>query len=227
MSEETSASGVNIMAILEQAGCIYDDGHFVLTSGKHSAGYINFDPILPDVYLVDKITRQLVQPFLADGFNTIAAPATGGIVLATLAALYVTKAPTLQNANLVWADKDGDDFVFKRSGFAARLKNRRVLVVDDIISNGTSVGKVCRAAEALGATIVGVGALCTTGNVNRHTLHVPRFACLGGRDFPSVVASKCTLCRAGEPIVEDIGHGAKYKAEHPDYAGGYIALSAA
>jgi hypothetical protein len=47
---------------------------------------------------------------------------------------------------------------------------------------------------------------------------------LASVSFAAVDPDECALCQKEVPIVEDIGHGADYKAEHPDYAGGYVKL---
>ncbi|MGH7866945.1 MAG: phosphoribosyltransferase family protein [Candidatus Dormibacteraceae bacterium] len=162
------------------------------------------------------------MPFQGE-FDTVTAPAVGGVVLSVLSALAAGKNGVPIAA--VWAEKRGEGFVFDRMGFAEQLTGKRVLVLEDFLTTGGSVLKVCRAAAALGAKLVGVSVICNRGGVTAAQLGVPRLEALAAIDFSSVPPEECELCRDRVPIVQDIGHGDSYKAEHPDYPGGYIKLA--
>lgn len=209
---------------LDKAGAVLLDRHFVYKSGKHGPGYINMDPVFPNTGLMWQIGTHLWMPF-AGQFDVIAAPAVGGIVLAIAAAFTLHYEVDIGSGgpivSAVWADKQGDDFVFERAGFAERLYGKRVLVVEDLLTTGDSVSKVCRAAELLGAETVGVSAIVNRGGVTAEQLNVPRLESLASVSFDAVLETHCDLCAKQVPIVEDIGHGAEYKLAHPDYLGGY------
>jgi orotate phosphoribosyltransferase len=210
---------MDVLQELNRVGAVLLDKHFVYKSGKHGSGYINMDPLLPDVTLVSSLCAELVRPFEGE-FQTVASPATGGVVLAFASAMQT---PGRRPA-AVWADKDGDYFIFERAGFIDHLAGKRVLVVEDLLTTGGSVFKVCREAKRLGAEVIGVSAICNRGRVTAQQLGVPRLECLVTVDFEAVDPDQCKLCKAGVPIALDIGHGAEYKSEHPDYLGGYIKL---
>lgn len=209
---------MDILQELETAGAVLLDRHFVYKSGKHGSGYINMDPIFPNIQLMWEIGRALWLPFTESYPKIVAAPATGGIALAYAAAF------SRLAVAVVWADKVGANFAFERAGFADRLKGKHVLVVEDLLTTGGSVAKVCRQAERHGATIIGVSAIVNRGGVTAEQLGVPRLKSLARVNFSAVEPDACELCQQGIPIVEDIGHGLAYKAEHPDYEGGYIKL---
>jgi orotate phosphoribosyltransferase len=124
----------------------------------------------------------------------------------------------------LWADKEDDDFAFKRAGFTSQLTDKRVLVVEDLLTTGSSVRKVCRQAERYGADIVGVSVVCNRGGVTASDLGVRRLAAIANVNFEKFDPDACPLCEQQIPIVEDIGHGDKYKLEHPDYPGSYVKL---
>ena len=210
---------MNVLEELEKIGAVFTNKHFVYTSGKHGTGYINIDMMFPYTALVADICAQLTKPFEGE-FDTVAAPATGGIVLAVLAARESGK-------NGVWADKDGSGgFAFERAGFTAQVQDKKVLVVEDLLTTGGSVEKVCREIEKAGGTVVGVSVVCNRGGVTAETLHVPRLEALANVSFDSYEPDACVACKADFPIVENMGHGDDYKKEHPDYAGGYVKLQA-
>jgi orotate phosphoribosyltransferase len=209
---------LDVLAELDRVGAILLDRHFVYKSGKHGSGYINMDPLFPDVALVSAICAELVRPFAGE-FDTVASPATGGVVLAFAAASQAGS-----DVAAVWADKSEQGFAFERAGFAQHLTGKRVLVVEDLLTTGGSVIGVCREVERHGGTLVGVSAICNRGGVTAARLGVPRLEALATVSFEAVAAQECPLCAARVPIVEDIGHGAEYKAQHPDHPGGYVTL---
>lgn len=182
------------------------------------------DPIFAQPNLMVELGRQLThQPDVA--FDVIVSPAVGGVALAQAASFAMLERHNERRPG-IWADKDGDGFVFDRLGFAPLLDGKRVLVVEDLLTTGGSVIKVCRAAEACNATIVAVSAVCNRGGVTAEDLGVPLLCSLAEVNFEAVDADNCPHCAAGEPIVVDaaLGHGAAYRADHPNYAGGFAEL---
>jgi orotate phosphoribosyltransferase len=223
-------SGLDPMDELDRAGAVLVDRHFVYASRKHGPNYINMDPLYPRVQLMMELVSRLAEPFLTEGFDTIASPATGGTALAayTGARLFMSLMHQdlygMDKVSVVWADKEGDDFHFTRGGFVDHLRGKRVLIVEDLLTTGGSVEKVCREVEKHGGTIVGVSAICNRGGVTAEQLGVPRLRSLAAVNFESFQREDCERCAAGVPIVEDIGHGADFKADYPGYPGGYVKL---
>jgi orotate phosphoribosyltransferase len=211
------ANEVKVLAELETIGAVFTEKHFVYTSGKHGSGYINMDMMFPHTELVAEICKELAEPF-AGGFDTVVAPATGGIVLAVLTARETgTKG--------VWADKGGESgFWFERAGFVQQVAGKRVLVVEDLLTTGGSVEKVCREVDKVGGVVVGVSVVCNRGGVTAEMLGVPSLHALAEVSFTASDPADCPQCQANVAIVEDMGHGDEYKKEHPDYAGGYVKL---
>lgn len=91
---------MDVLKELDRVGAVLLDRHFVYKSKKHGSGYINMDPLFPDVGLVSSICAQLVQPFEGE-FDTVASPATGGVVLAFASAMQTPG----RRPSAVWADK--------------------------------------------------------------------------------------------------------------------------
>lgn len=228
-TEATNAMYEAIVAAMVEQDLRRLDGimsgrHFVYKSWKHGDAYVNYDPAFPHLQLVRSHCVQLVTPFLGE-FDTIVAPATGGIVLGTLCGEIANEQG--HDVLVTWADKHGDDFVLERDGAIQAVQGKRVLVVDDTMTNANergSVYKLCRLIEAHGGTVVGVSLICNRCNGTAEQLQVPLLKALMSFDFVSYEADQCPHCLQNLPIVEDIGHGAEFKQENPDYAGGYTKL---
>jgi orotate phosphoribosyltransferase len=213
---------MDVLQELESARAVLTDRHFVYKSGKHGSGYINMDMVFPNLSVTRRLCELLAEPFRGAGIEVVAAPAVGGVVVAALTALALDGPDP--GVAAVWADKRGDGFAFERAGFADRVAGRAVLVVEDLLTTGGSVSKVCRLVEESGGVVRGVSVVCNRGGVTAGQLGVPRLESLASVDFEAVDESECALCADAVPIVEDVGHGAEFKAGHPDYAGGYVRL---
>jgi orotate phosphoribosyltransferase len=213
---------IDVLKELERLGAIIENRHFVYTSGKHGSAYINSDPMFPDVAVVAEIADRLVAPY-AGRVDTVVAPATGGIVLSVQAGLAFHRRG--ESVASVWADKSDGGFVFERAGFGRHIEGKRVLVVEDLLNTGGSVEKTCRLVEASGGTLVGASVVCNRGTSTAASLGVPELTTLATVKMDVYEADTCPLCADRQPIVNDLAHGDKFEAAHPDYAGGYISLS--
>ena len=214
---------------LEDIGCIYS-GHFVGVSTKHLAGYCNIDPLLPNVTLVKQLIKQITDQFKNDGVQTVASPAIGAIPFSHWGAHYLMEAKGGEIAG-VWADKVSGsasrEFIFEREGFAKAIEGKKVLILEDMINQMVSIKAMIKTVRDAGGEIVGVGSVAANRGVSAEELDVPKFVKLCSVEYDTWTAEDCVingLCAKGQPIVEDIGHGDKYKETHPDYAGGYIKL---
>ncbi len=218
---------LDIASRLEEAGAVYTDKHFVYKSKKHGNGYINPDPLFPDIELLWQLGVELWGPF-AGRFDTVATPATGGIALAYATAYTLRYEVDVGSGGpataVVWADKDGDDFVFERAGFLDQIRGKQVLVVEDLLTTGGSVAKVVHEVERNGGEVIGVSAVCNRGGVTADDLGVHQLESLMAVSFEAIPREDCPLCADQVPIVEDIGHGSDFKSENPNYEGGYIKL---
>ena len=216
---------------LEAKGCIYS-GHFVGVSTKHLSGYCNIDPLLPHAGLVGELIEKLVNEFKDSGVETVAAPAVGAIPFAHWGAHHLMK---LNGGEVygVWADKVADaptrEFVFEREGFAKLVKGKKILVLEDMINQMTSIRAMIKTVRAAGGKIVGVGAVAANKGVDAKALGVSKFVKLCSVEYDAWTAEDCAktgLCAQGVPIVIDIGHGDDFQKANPSYAGGYINLLA-
>lgn len=211
----------DILAELAAAGAIVTGRHFVYTSGKHGANYINMDLLLPDAKRMFELCELLAMPF-RDQFDTVAAPAVGGVVLAELTALAATTPQRRPAA--VWADKTPNGFAFQRTGFSRHLTRRRVLVVEDLLTTGGSLAAVVAGVRLVGGDVIGASVICNRGQVSPQTVGVERLVALSEVQFDVYEVESCPMCRDGVPIVEDIGHGADYRNRMPEYVGGFVSI---
>lgn len=220
---------MDVFKELESIGCIYS-GHFVGVSTKHLSGYCNIDPLLPHVSLVSKFIKQLTDEFRDAGVETVASPAVGAIPFSHWGAHFLMQ-ETDSEVFGVWADKVSGaaqrEFVFEREGFAAAVKGKKVLILEDMINQMTSIKAMIKTVRDAGGIVVGVGSVAANRGVTAEALDVPKYIKLCSVEYEAWDADDCKregLCAKKEPIVEDIGHGDDFKKMNPDYEGGFVRL---
>jgi len=180
----------DVLEIFRSAGAI-KEGHFLLASGLHSPVYWEKFRILQHPSLTEKLCRLIVNHFKNHRIDVVAGPTTGGIILAfeTARQLGVTG---------IFAEKVGDERVFRRDFQIA--PGEHVLIVDDIVTTGSSVRETISAVSKLGGIIIGIGVLVDRSEKNLD-FQLPFFSCLRA---PTIAypPEECPLCAARVPLVK-------------------------
>jgi orotate phosphoribosyltransferase len=178
-----------IIQIFKDAGAILE-GHFLLTSGLHSPVYWEKFRVLQYPHYTEKLCRLIAEHFKKDNVQVVAGPTTGGIILT----FEVAKQLGVKG---IFAEKEEEAMVFRR-GFTINLGDR-VLIVDDILTTGSSITEVMKAVKKLGGIIVGIGVLVDR-NEQKKEFGVPLFSCLQSATI-AYPPEECPLCAAGIPLV--------------------------
>ncbi|MBI4028832.1 MAG: phosphoribosyltransferase [Candidatus Blackburnbacteria bacterium] len=205
-----------VLSILRQAGAVLTEDHFVYTSGKHGSAYVNKDAVYPDVGITDVLCNAIAHHFRDADVQTVVGPEHGGIVLQFATTLNLRE-QTNRNISGVYAENapyayvTQKNFVFKR-GFDRFVKGKRVLIVDDVLTTGSSIGAVVNAVRGTGGEVVGVGVLCNRGGITVEQLGVPELFALCNVSLESWPEEDCPLCAQGVPVNTTIGKGRAFLA---------------
>jgi orotate phosphoribosyltransferase len=172
----------------------YLDGHFKLTSGKHSSAYLEKMQVLQYPERTEALCKAMADLFRDDKIDVVIGPAVGGILLA-----YET-ARQLGTRGIFLERVDGK--LTLRRGFKVE-KGERALLVEDVVSTGRSVFELIKALkeQAPGVELVGVGLLVdrSGGNVD---FGLPRQEALMKLDLPIYEADACPLCSQGKDLTQ-------------------------
>ncbi len=194
-----AAAGVSSQAeaLLREAGALLE-GHFQLTSGKHSSRYIEKFRLLERPPQTEALCRMIAGWARQLEPQVVAGPTTGGIIIAyETARLLETRAifaePAARQGQTASAE-GGREF---RRGFSL-APGERVLVVDDVLTTGGSIRDVLDAVRRAGAQPVGVAVLVDRSG-GRADFGLPFFACLR-LDLPAYEPAACPLCAQGVPL---------------------------
>ncbi len=148
---EVTLSPSEVEVALIESGALLD-GHFLLTSGRHSARYVEKFRLLEQPRLTSRLCAELARRFADSEIQCVVGPVTGGIILAFETARHL-------NCRAVYAERgdEGRGFVLRR-GFQLS-PGERVLVVEDIVTTGGSVLQVVETVREAGGEVVGIGLL--------------------------------------------------------------------
>jgi orotate phosphoribosyltransferase len=168
------------------------EGHFILTSGLHSAVYLQCALVLQHPPEAEAFARALADGFAGRGIETVVAPAIGGIVIGYEVARAL-------GARSLWTERDAAGAMTLRRGFSARA-GESVLVVEDVITTGGSTRETIAAMRAAGASVVGAASIIDRSG-GRVDVGVPRIA-LATLDVPALAPSACPACLRGEQAIK-------------------------
>jgi orotate phosphoribosyltransferase len=125
-------------------------GHFVLRSGLHSGHFFQCAQVCQDMPAVERLGALLKQQLGALGYDTVLAPAMGGLVIGQEVARQ-------SRCRFIFAEKENNVLVLRR-GFTFR-PGERVLVVEDVITRGGRVQECLDIVQRHGGTAVAVAVM--------------------------------------------------------------------
>ncbi len=184
--------------ILKDSGVLLQ-GHFILTSGRHSDKYMQCAQILQYPKYVDEIVGSLAAEFADDKVDVVIGPATGGIILAYEFARKLS-------ARNLFAERVDNKMTLRR-GFTFE-PGTRILVAEDVVTTGGSVQEVIDIVKGMGGVLVGVAVLVDRSNGK--TDFGTKFRAAYTDEIVSYEAENCPLCKSGAaPAIKPGSRGVK------------------
>lgn len=165
------------------------EGHFLLTSGKHSATYVEKIRLLQNPQAATRLCEMLADRLEELDFDTVAGPAYGGIALAFEVARMLDK-------GFVFTQRK-DEKMTVRGGFDLS-QVKKVAVIEDIVTTGGSVEEVIDCLKARGIETVAVAAIVDRSGGSAD-FGCPFYSLLQ-LDIPVWPADQCPLCQEGVPL---------------------------
>lgn len=186
------------LQIFKETGALLE-GHFILTSGKHSAQYMQCAQVLQYPDKASVLCAALAAKFDGAAVETVIGPAMGGIIVAH----EVGKALGVRS---LFTERQNGEMLLRR-GFTL-APGEKVLVVEDVITTGGSVREVIDIVQAAGAEVVGVAVLVDRSggkaDFNGLTLHS-----VIKMDIAAYEPADCPLCAQGTPAEKPGSRGSK------------------
>jgi orotate phosphoribosyltransferase len=201
---------MNLEAVYKEAGALLE-GHFLLSSGNHSAFYLQSAKVLEDPKRAAMLADELAKQVVASGVkvDTVCSPALGGI----LAGYELARA---LNARFIFTERVNGVMSLRR-GFEVS-DGETILVCEDIITTGGSALESANVVEALGAKVVAFAGLANRGfcarvggqSISKSEAKLPSdkplFA-LSDFEFDIYEPSNCPLCTNGSTAIKPGSRG--------------------
>jgi len=151
----------HILNIFKDTGALME-GHFILSSGRHSNKYFQCAKVLQYPEYLTAFSIMIADAFEDQKPDVVISPAIGGIVLGT-------EVGTQLGCRTIFSERKNGAMVIRR-GFNLESEEK-VLIVEDVITTGGSVKEVMNLVEKVNAKILGIGVLVdrSNGNVTLHS----------------------------------------------------------
>lgn len=170
------------------------EGHFVLSSGRHSGHYLQCARVLMNPERAGMLARALVQKLpreLRSQVDKVVSPAMGGVIIGH-------EVGRALDVDAIFVERPTGTFELRR-GFTLD-KGEKVLLVEDVVTTGLSSREAIRAIAAEGGEVIAAVALVdrTAGEVD---LGVP-FQALVTINFPTYAEDELPPELAALPAVK-------------------------
>lgn len=180
----------SVLDLFRQEGALLE-GHFRLTSGLHSSGYLQCALVLQHPTQAEALGRALASKLDRLHATAVLSPALGGLIIGHEVARAL-------GVRAIFAERHEGALTLRR-GFSLSPSDR-VVVVEDVVTTGGSTRETMEVARRAGATVVAAGAIIDRSG-GSSTLDVP-FHALATLALPTFQPEGCPLCIAGVPVTK-------------------------
>jgi orotate phosphoribosyltransferase len=178
-----------VLDLFERTGA-YLQGHFRLSSGLHSSGYLQSALVLQYPEHAQHLGKALAGMLGAYAADLVISPALGGLIIGHEVARAL-------GVPFLFTERDADRKMSLRRGFALN-PGARAIIIEDVITTGGSTREVIDIVRAAGAVPVAAGSIIDRSGGTAE-LGIPRVA-LETLTVPAFTPEQCPLCAAGQPV---------------------------
>ena len=184
-----------MLELFKRSGALLE-GHFTLSSGLHSGGYLQCALVLQHPGHATALGAALADRARALGSVVVVSPALGGVIIGH-------EVGRALGARAVFAERRDGRLTLSR-GFSIG-RGERVLVVEDVVTTGRSTRETVAVAEEEGGQVVGAVALINRGGTSPD-VGVP-FEALADVVVPTHEPEMCPLCARNVPLTKPGSRG--------------------
>jgi orotate phosphoribosyltransferase len=217
----------DLLQMFERAGAIRH-GHFELSSGLHSAMYVQCALVLQYPRFAEALGQELAEKFANHEIEAVVSPAIGGLIIGQEVARALPErqvlrgdAPSGGGVPAIFVERDASGKMSMRRGFSLQ-PGQRLLVVEDVWTTGGSTREAIQVVDEVGGRVMAAGALIDR-SAGKIDLGVPAKALLE-ISIPSYAADDCPLCQSGGAAVKP---GSRFARARSNEGGGTGARSTA
>lgn len=185
-----SLNETEILEIFKKTESLFE-GHFLLTSGRHSDKYFQCAKVLQYPEYIEQLCSIIANHFKNNEIDTIISPAIGGLVVGQEVARQLNK-------KFIFAERENKNLTLRR-GFSLN-EGEKVLICEDVVTTGGSVFEVIDIVKSNNAKVVGVGFIVDRSN-GKVDFGFPQISTLK-MEVVSYLPEECPLCKDGLEITK-------------------------
>lgn len=176
--------------IMESVGALLN-GHFLLSSGKHSDAYAQCARLLMHPEKAQMVLMTVVEQVRNLRIDKVIGPAMGGIIVAYEIGRQL-------GVPAMFTERENDVMTLRR-GFTVEA-NDRILITEDVITTGKSSLETIEALKEYGVEIVGLAAIVDR-RVDNKKFPYPVYSAMK-LDIKTYEKDDCPLCKEKVPIMK-------------------------
>lgn len=176
-------SNINVIEILKECDALLD-GHFLLSSGKHSDRYIQCAKVLRFPDKTEKVLSTVVEKIKNLDIDLVVGPAMGGVIVS------YELGKQLGKESVFTERKDGQ--MQLRRGFEVK-PGAKIIIAEDVVTTGKSTIETKKVLESLGGKVIGVACIADRTN---NDIGMPIYSAIK-LDIKVYEANDCPLCKLG------------------------------
>ncbi len=185
---------IDVLETMQATGAL-KHGHFLYASGRHGEIYLEKFDLLRDPAATVELCAGFADAFRGARVDVVVGPTTGGILLAFETARQL-------GVKAAYAERGTDGVSGREFRRGTTFEpGSRILVVDDILTTGGSVGETLDALERHPVEVVGIGVMVDRSAGQTRFGDIPLHA-LAAHEFASWLADECPLCAQSVPLVK-------------------------
>ena len=177
-------SKVDVVDILKKSDALLE-GHFLLSSGKHSNRYVQCAKVLRFPEYAEQVLSTVVEQIKDLDIDLVVGPAMGGVIVSYELGRQMKKETVFTER------KDG--VMQLRRGFEVK-PGARIIIAEDVVTTGKSTIETKKALEALGGEVIGVACIANRTNDD---IGMPIYSAIK-LEIQVHDADNCPLCKEGK-----------------------------
>ena len=185
-----------MLQMYEDAGALLN-GHFVLSSGRHSARYLQSALVLMHPSNATALAAELVKTIDADDYDMVVSPAIGGLVIGQEVARQLNKP-------FIFTERKEGEMQMRR-GFSIP-DGTKLLVVEDVITTGGSVRECIAVVREFGGNPTTVLAVVDRAPQQQGRFDIPHHTVIT-LDVETFDADSCPMCKQGTAAIKPGSRG--------------------
>ncbi len=192
IKQQVVMNGEEMLKLFRETGALLE-GHFQLSSGLHSPQYFQCARVLQYPICAELLCAEIARHFAKERVDVVISPALGGIVVGQEVARQL-------KTRSIFAERSNGVLQLRR-GFEIR-SGENVLICEDVVTTGVSIGEVMEIVHKQGGVVMGVGCIVDRSNGKVGGPQGKSLSSLLTMNVVTYKPKECPLCQQEIPLVK-------------------------